>query len=249
MSLQFNSDSDSQDIVSLVGDMTGINTTSELKQITRACNEALRTVWTWIFEAYGGWVFDGSNQSDLPTARATLVEDQSKYTLPSEAITVRGVEFKDEQSQWHKLEPVSEEQIRQFYSEEDFEDTSGTPRYYTPYAGLIKLHPAPNFGQSESLRLSFDREMVAFASDDTTQQPGFAGNFHEAVAVGASYFIASNTNLPQTASLRERWGDMPEGVPDRGYKKSIKEFYSERFVEHDTKNVNQGRQRIVRDYK
>lgn len=246
--MQYNSDADGQDIVSLVGDLTGLSTTAELEQITRAVNRANRRIWFWIFNAYAGWVFDDGNQTYLPTATADLVANQSKYTLPSEALTVRGVEYKNEGGVWHKLYPLSEEYIRQFYSEQDFHDESAEPHYYTPYDGLIKLHPAPDFGQVGSLRLSFDRDIITFASSDTTKEPGFASTFHEALAVGASYYIAAAKTLGNVDVLREDWGEMPEGAADRGYKLAIKEFYSERFVEKSAPAINQGRNRLTRQF-
>lgn len=246
--MQFNNDSDNQDIVSLVQDMTGVNTTAELQQITRAVNEAYRKIWTWIFESYGGWVFDDGNNKDLPTAKADLVKNQSKYTLPSEALTIRGVEVKNTSDVWHKMQHLSEELIRQFYSEQEFRDTSSEPKYYTPYAGLIKLHPAPDYGQAKSLRLSFDRGISRFNSGDTSKEPGFASQFHEAVATGAAYYIAANKALNNADLLLEKWGEMPQGSSDRGYKRAIQEYYSQRFVEENPPAINQGRKTLAREY-
>lgn len=236
--MQYRNDPDGQDIVSLVGDMTGIDTTNELEQIARATNEANKKIWSWIFEAYGGWVYDDSNNSDLPTATANLVADQSKYTLPSEALTVRGLEYKDSGGEWHKLMALSEELIRQKFSEEDFQDESAEPRYYTPYAGLVKLHPAPNFSQNSSLRISFDRGATVFAPTDISKTPGFVSQFHEAVAIGASYYIAANKNMNNVQVLQIRWQEAEQ---------DIKEFYSQRFVEEAVPQVKLGNYQFVRN--
>lgn len=49
--MQFNGDTDDQDIVSHVVDATGQNKTADIKQITRACNVANREIWARIFKA------------------------------------------------------------------------------------------------------------------------------------------------------------------------------------------------------
>ena len=218
--MQYNNHSDSQDIVSMIGDATGIDTTNELKQITRAANEANRQIWSWIFDAYGGWVYDDGNNSDLPTSTTTLTADQQQYTLPVEALTVRAVEVKDEGGVWHVLTPTTEELIRQVQAEAEFNKTSGQPNFYVPYDRLVKLYPPPNYTQAASLRLSFDRGSVQFDSTDISQTPGFASEFHGAIPAGASYFIAKNKKLSNISTLREDWFL---------YEGKIKQFYQKRY--------------------
>lgn len=221
--MPFNSHSDNQDIVSYVTDATGLNPVAHLKQITRAANEALRIIWSWIFDAYGGWQFDDSNQSDLPSATTALVASQQKYTLPSEAIAVRGASRKDESGHERDLEPITLEEIAaRGFSEEEFLSTPGIPTYYRPMAGLVKVYPAPNYSKAASLRVRFDRGTVQFASTDTTKKPGFAAEFHGAVPAGASAFIAKNKNHKNTERLERDW---------LRYEERIKSFYKRRFAE------------------
>lgn len=220
--MQFNSHSDNQDIVSYVVDATGLNPVAHLKQITRAANEALRIIWSWIFDAYGGWQYDDGNQTDLPSATTALVASQQKYTLPSEALTVRDASVQDQGSQWRDLEPITLEEITARGAEEEFLSTPGDPIYYRPVAGLVKLYPAPNYSQAASLRVRFDRAAVQFASTDTTKKPGFAAEFHGAVPAGASAFIAKNKNHKNTERLERDW---------LRYEERIKSFYKRRFAE------------------
>lgn len=222
MSLQFNSNADGQDIVSLVGDMTGINTSGEIKQITRACNEANKKIWTWTFESFGGWQYDDGNHTDLPVATADLVANQIKYTLPSEALTVKNVEYKNSGGDWFKLKSLPISVINSKTSEKEWQDEPSEPTYYSLLNGIVKLYPASSEARSGALRIQFDRGSVAFASTDTTNAPGFASEFHEAVAVGASYYIAANKNQPQVTQLFQRWQD---------YERRIKSFYIQRYQE------------------
>lgn len=218
--MQYNSDSDNQDIVSLIGDMTGLNTTVEIKQITRACNESNKKIWSWIFLSYGGWQYDDSNNGDLPVALATLEADQQKYTLPSSALTVRGLEYKNANGDWVKLYPVPIERLNQFTSENEWNDTPAEPRWYSLLNGIIKIYPASDTQRADGLRIQFDRGSVSFASTDTTKTPGFASEFHEAVAVGGAYYIARNKRLPNWELIRADWED---------YERRIKDFYTKRW--------------------
>lgn len=219
--MQYNSHSDNQDIVSLIGDQTGVSTTNEIKQITRAANKANRQVWSWIFESYG-FQYDDSNNSNLPVATTTLKANQQKYTLPSEALTVKALEYKNSNGDWQKLIPLTLEEINQKTSEKEFEDTPAEPRFYVPMSGIVKLYPASDTERSLGLRIQFDRGATTFNSTDTTKTPGFASEFHDAVAVGASYEIAKNHQLPQANALLGEWQD---------YERRIKGFYSERYAE------------------
>ncbi|MDQ0316400.1 phage adaptor protein [Amorphus orientalis] len=220
--MQFNSHSDEQDIVSYVVDATGLNPTAHLKKITRAANEALRIIWSWIFEAYGGWQFDDGNQTDLPSATAALVASQQKYTLPSEALTVRRVSVKDESGFWRDLDPITLEEITATHAENEFQSTPGNPTYYRLVAGILKLYPGPSYGQDASLRVQFDRGTMQFVSTDTTKTPGFASEFHGAVPTGAAVHIGGDKTLKNTTLQERRWAR---------YELAIKGFYKKRFAE------------------
>ncbi len=220
--MQYNNHADSQDIVSLVNDMTGLSKTAEIKQITRACNEANRKIWAWIFEAYGGWQFDASGNSNLPVATANLVANQQNYTLPTEALTVRAVEYKNENGDWMKIDSRPLDLINQMTSEKEYQDQPAEPRFYALLGRIIKLYPASDTARDSALRVQFDRGATSFLSTDISKTPGFASEFHEAVAVGASYFITTNKNLKQRNAFAQRWQEA---------EMAIKGFYSKRWHE------------------
>lgn len=222
--MQFNGHSTNQDIVSSISRKTGYNKVADLEAITEQANEASRVVWSWIFQAYGGWQYDDGNQTNLPSATTALVQNQQKYTIPADAITVRQVSYRDTAGNWHDIDPITTEQIHQGSTETEFYKTAGQPMYYRMIANVINLYPAPNYDQVASLRVQFDRGSVAFATTDTTKTPGFVSEFHGAVPVGASYFIASDRTLDNKNNLRERWME---------YEDAIKGYYKARFVENN----------------
>lgn len=235
--MQYNSDSDGQDIVSLVGDATGINTTAEIKQITRAVNRAGKLIWSWIFESYGGWQYDDSNNTDLPFARTNLVSGQNKYTLPSEALSIRSVEVATNEEggtgvDWVKVRALPLEELEQGRSEEEYADQgSGTPVYYSLSSNVLKIYPKPQDSISNGLRIRIDRGSTTFASTDTTKTPGFVSEFHEAIADGASYYLGINKNLNNLSGLQAQWSQ---------WEPKIKSYYAQRWSEIYPKEVDSG---------
>lgn len=220
----YNGDANEQDLVSLLNDYTGQDNYSyTLNAKTRNMNQANREIWTWIHEAYGGWMYDDSNNTtDFPTATTPLILNQQDYVLPSSALTVRGVEVKLQGSNvWTRIFPKTEEQIRDdIMAEKQFMSTPSQPRFYVPYANSIKLYPAANYAQTASLRVSYERETVAFTPASTTQTPGFNALFHEAVAVGAATKYANFKTLRNKNDLLNEWAD---------YKSRITKHYQERY--------------------
>ena len=231
--MQYNGNADGQDIVSLIGDMTGMDTTVEIKQITRAANEANKKIWSWIFQSYGGWQYDDSNYSNLPIATTTITADQAKYILPSEALSVKAVEYKNAGGEWMKLLPISLIEINQFHAEGDWNDKSSEPRYYATVSDMVKLYPAPDTTRADALRVQFDRGSVSFASTDIEQDPGFSSEFHGALATGASYFIGINKTLPNWDLIRSEWLDSEQRIKDY-YVKRWEEKFPPKFISSDT---------------
>lgn len=194
-----------------------------LKEFTGRVNKWNRKVWHIIFTSYGGWQYDDANQSDLPFASATLTADQTTYALPTGSLTVRGIEVKDEGDVWYPLTPVTEEQIREYQALGEFYKTSSRPLYYQLVGQTIRIFPASNYTQSSSLKVSFDRGSVAFASTDTTATPGFAGEYHDILPLGASleYLSEKRPNDATTSLIR---AEIQE------YEAKIKQFYTTKFL-------------------
>lgn len=218
----FNGNTDEHDIVSYIADATGLNKTAHIKKITRAANSASREIWSVIFEAYGGWQYDDTNNADLPTATADLVASQSKYTIPTDALTIRQVSVKDESGFWRDLKAITTEDIHSVSAENEFQDTAGNPRFYRMFSNVIELYPAPNYSQTRSIRVQFDRGSTTFSSDATDTSPGFASEFHDAVHIGASYMIGADKNLKNVERKYRQWVEIKE---------NIREYYKARFVE------------------
>lgn len=217
----YNSDADGQDLFTFCDDLVNTDSTSyPVKAKARAINKCLKDIWTWIFASYGGWQYDDSNQTDLPSATTTITADQTAYALPTTAIAVKGIEVKNTGSVWMRLFPITDEQIRDKMAVGEFYKTSATPLYYQQVGTTIKIFPASNWTQASSFKVFFDRDAVTIASTATSTTPGFATPFHEAVSVGAAMIYAKRKGLPQLNALIMDWQD---------YEKRIKSFYVQRY--------------------
>jgi hypothetical protein len=221
----WNADSNNQDIVSTIKRWTGMDTVAyPLVDMCGDANMANREIWTWIHQAYGGWMYDDANNTiDFPTATTALVASQQDYAIPASALMVRGVEIKLNGSNvWTRIFPKTEEQIRDdIMAEKQFMSVASQPRFYTPYANSIKLYPASNYAQASSLRVSYERETVAFTpTGNDSRTPGFSSLYHEAVAIGAVFNFSLYKTISQKNDVAMKWAD---------YKDRIMKDYQQRF--------------------
>jgi hypothetical protein len=204
-----------------LGDASISGVTALLKEFTAHANVTSSKIWSLIFNSYGGWIYDDSNQTNLPQAADNLVSGTKVYALPSEALVVNRLEVKDSNGTFVKVEPFTQEMVGdQGLSE--FMKTNGTPQYYRLIGNTIELYPTPNYASTGGLKVYFDREAVAFASTDTTKTPGFTSAYHNAVAVGAA-IEWMKVKQPASAVLKNLYMDW------QGYEASIAEFYASRW--------------------
>lgn len=188
--MQFNSTTNRNGIIQEIERTTdlGVGTisgdTNSLKDFTARCNNELHGLWPDIFNSTGKWQYDDSNQTDLPQGVVNLVSGTSKYALPATALRVRRIDCKSSDGNWFELTQITDTMISGGL--EEFMDTDGTPRYYRLIGGTVELFPGPNYASTGGLKVFFDRGAVEFTYDDTTQEPGFASEFHELVPLGAS---------------------------------------------------------------
>lgn len=228
--MQYNSEANNQDLCSTADYLADSNSSSyPIIQKTIFANISLREIWSWIFEAYGGWHFDDSNNTDLPEATTSLVQDQVEYTLPTDSAHLMGMAYKDTSGSWHRIDPITLEKIQEISAESEFMKTSGNPTYYRPIANGFKLYPAANFAQASSLKIYISRDISGFAITDTTKTPGIPSEFHEAVAVGMALGY-KGLNEKKRRQLKIRWdGNEDETGREGGFKLRIKTFYGNRF--------------------
>lgn len=204
-----------------------------LKVFTRYVNKTMSDIWTTIFFSYGGWQYDDSNQTTLPTATDTLTASQVSYALPTGTHGIRSIQIKDTGGVWHELSPLTQEQILQRQADTEFLKTASMPVYYVPVGDSIRIYPPSNFTQAASFKVSFDREMTAFASSDTTRVPGIPTAFHDAIPCGASleWYRVNRAGSEQYQELKSEWEGNPtrQGTRNGGWLNKIGKFYRQRY--------------------
>jgi hypothetical protein len=230
-------ESNNQDLSSQALFLLGGLTVTEypLKDQIRQMNEAQSIIWAIIFKV-SGWQYDDSNQTNLPSASQELVALQSAYALPSETLAIRGIETKDSSGKWTKLTPVSINDITSGglpgQTEEgldEFNKTSGSPKYYRPVGDSIIIYPPPDTDASGGFKVYFDRGSVSIDYNATSTSPGFASEFHNALAVYAALQYC-----------KSRPNGLGEKIPVFQndwilYLNSIERFYSSRWPDKKTR--------------
>lgn len=242
--MQYNSNATGQDIVTMSEKKSLSNSVSfPIAEKTLYANEGSKIIWGWIHEAYGGWAFDDSNQTDFPEATTQLTSGQVDYLLPVDADAIKGVSIKNQGAVWYDLEPITLEQIQdQGFSEAQFMNVASTPIYYRLLGNSVKIYPAANYTQAASLKIWENREILLFTTTDTTKTPGWITAFHEALATYMALQYARINGTPQAGGILR--GGFKTGLNAEWseWEMRIKKYYSRRFAEMFPPRIT------VRDY-
>jgi len=238
--MQFSDTSNINGIIQLCEDYCNLGNTGIsgnailLKKFTAYANETNREIWSVIFQHYGGWQYDDSNQTDLPIAKTALVANQTTYPIPLGSYTVRQMEWLDEDGNWNKLQPLTTEQIADHFAISEFEKTPGSPKYYSMLNDTVTLYPAADFSQADSLKVYFDRGSHDFVSTDTTATSGFIAEFHGVIPVGASmrYWFSKPQGTDAYNKLTVEYEKMKKNIGDY-YMLKFKEKFPPRMTMRD----------------
>lgn len=197
--------------------------TNLLKDFTVFANEVGDDIWFAIFNASGAWQWDDSNNTDLPVATANIVSGTYRYALPTDALTIKRIEIKDENGSWIKLKPITTEKERLAIS--SLEEQSGMPIHYFAVNDTIQLYPKPDYASTDGMKVYFDRATASFAYNDTTQAPGIASPFHGLYPLGMA-IMWLKIKQPNSPSLARYMEDFEKGKQD------LITFYSEKWKDN-----------------
>jgi hypothetical protein len=224
--MQFNDTTNLNGIIQEIERMTDLGSTyisgdaTRLKDFTSTINRVSSRVWHTIFMSSGNWQYDDSNNTDLPQSTTNLVSAQRKYTIPSDALTIQRIECKDASGQWYELKPITKEMVHQGLDE--FMKSDSQPMYYRLLGNTLEMFPASNYASTAGMKVYYDRGSVAFVSTATTATPGFAGEYHEIIPIGASieWLKVKQPNTPSLTILTNDYLKIED---------NIKKFYGKRF--------------------
>jgi len=180
-------------------------------------NLALDYIYSKIFEVDGIWQFDDSNHTDSPIVTSDLVAGTRKYNFTSDSsgnllIDIFKVMVKDSSGIYYEIFPVdvqSQSAMQSFY---DGNDKQGLPTRYDKTGNGIFLDLIPSYNSVAGLKIYINREGSYFTAGDTTKKAGFAGLYHEYLALRPSYQYAYRNSLPNVILLRDEMLKMEEQI-------------------------------------
>lgn len=170
-------------------------------------NLAMDKALSLIFQASGKWQFDDSNHTDYPIITTNLIANQRDYTFTTDGsgnliLDIYKVMIKNPTSGYYEeIYPVdqqSDEYTQGFWSGQN---TTGTPSRYDKTANGIFLDCIPSYNSTDGVKIFINRESTYFLTSDTTKKPGFAGLFHEYIALRPSYQYAYRNTLNNAVAL------------------------------------------------
>ncbi len=228
--MQFSNTTSLEGIIQNIEVMTDLGSayisgnSTRLKEFTNLVNRVGHRVWHTIFMASGNWQYDDGNQTDLPSGVTDLSNGTSKYSIPSDALTVQRIDVKDNAGNWYKLYPMTKEELSN-QAVDEYMKNDGHPVSYRLVGNTIELFPATNYDSTGGMKVYFDRASVEFDSTDTTSTPGFASPYHEIIPIGASIEWLK-IKQPASPTLQLLMNDYAK-LDD-----SIRRFYGKRFKDY-----------------
>ena len=176
-------------------------------------NIALDEVIALILQADSKWEWDDTNRTDLPIATTSLVANQQDYSFNGSGfLKILKIELKDAGGNWRTLRQIDLQEKRNI-AIGDYRTTAGTPVEYDLYANSIFLYPKPSYASTGGMKVYYQRVADYFASDDTTQEPGFAELFHALIPYKAALTYAiSKSMMGKIGLLREEIAKMEQNL-------------------------------------
>jgi hypothetical protein len=156
-------------------------------------NMAYSRVASLILQADGRWQWDDDTQTDLPIATTTITTSQQDYSIAVTHIRLLRAEIKPSgATTFTRLEPVDQ-------ADEDYAlnaTATGTPVYYDKIGNSLFLYPIPNYTQTASLKLYFQRAPADFSAVTGSTSPGFNSLYHDLIPLWVAYDYCVANGLP-----------------------------------------------------
>ncbi len=201
--------------------------TNKIRNVNIAYQDVAREIWA----SDGTWNFDDSNNTDSPIAYRSLGQASANYLVPTTALRIEGVEIKDNGGIWHKLDPITYDEMGMAPTE--YLKGNGLPIQYWLQGNEINLYPTPasasvTLASGMGVRLS--RAVTEFATTASTTIPGFASAFHRILSLAASVdFTQDNVQRQFLLTQKDR------------LEKGLSRFYAKRADQFEPKIRPKGR--------
>lgn len=190
------------DITNRVYFLTKTNSSSYANaDLLISLNKAIERCVSLIMVSDSTWQFDDLNQTDLPTATATITANQQDYTVATSHLTIDRIEVKDSSGNWHLLKQLDQQKLKgpEAVALAEYQETTGVPTEYDLSGSSILLYPIPNYTQAASVKVYFTRPPVAYTDTanltDSTKVPGFNSLFHDLIPMWIAFDYAIANGL------------------------------------------------------
>lgn len=189
-----------------------------LSEKTADINLALDKVIATIFKVGGRWQYDDSNHTDYPIITTTLTSGTRDYPFVTDEqgnliLDIYKVMIKvSSTGDYVEIDPVdqqSDSDTQSFYANDT---VTGVPSRYDKTANGIFFDVIPNYTATDGIKIFINREGSYFTTSDTTKKAGFAGLFHEYLALRPSYQYASRNGLPNKNDLKNEMLEMETDI-------------------------------------
>jgi hypothetical protein len=207
-------------------DVGGIaNNTQRKSDFTADINMAVSDTVHEIFDAGGTWQYDDTSHTDYPIIRTNIISGQRDYSFLTDEqgnliLDIYKIVVTGKDGIKRELDPVDvstpKADVASFI---DGQNSTGQPTRYDKLANGIFLDPIPDYAVTNGLEVYINRESISFTTSDSTKKPGFAGTYHEIIALIPSYKYARNKGLSNLARLEKDIIEM---------KNRIKSYYGKR---------------------
>lgn len=133
------------------------------------------------------WKLDDANNTDLPTASATINSSETHIPLETEVLTLEEVQFNG-----NILTPIDRTQYKTSTPTQEF--GTGTPTHYDYDSHSLFLYPIPT--ASGTVTVYYSRPENYFATTDTTATIGIPRIHHNYLILHAANTLSLRTNDP-----------------------------------------------------
>lgn len=194
-------------ICSVADDLIGTDSVKfPIARKTRFANRAYERVVGLILNSDGRILFDELNYSTAPIGTATLTSGTRTYSVKVDANSnpiVKLVKVMVENSEG-VYQDVKQVDIRSQEGEEIRLGTggSGTPTRYVRLGANIIYDKTPNYTSATGQKYIFQRMFDEFTTGDTTQEPGFAHQYHMLVPLWMAYWEGLKRGKVQVSGIR-----------------------------------------------
>ncbi len=225
-------------ITSLIDRNCKSNSSSySLADKTADINIAIDKAFDIIFQNSSTWQFDDSNHSDYPIITTNLVSGQRDYSFVADEqgnliLDIFKVMVADVNGVFHEVYPIDQQSEPGTQSFWDGQNIGGQPYRYDKTANGIFLDNIPNYNRTGGIKIFINREGSYFTTADTTKKPGFAGLFHEYVALRPSYQYAYRNGLLNVNILKQEMLEMEDKIAN---------YYSERTRDEPQQIITKNR--------